>query len=72
MDFEGDYNVDNGKVILDEERRYRPNCEDCGEKFDSDDMIYNEDEGEYKCKRCGDELTGIVMDKIEQIERGKD
>jgi len=69
--FEGDYNVDNGEVVFEEERNYRPMCEGCDEKFDSDDMIYNEDEGTYKCKRCGDELTGIVMDKLDKIKGDK-
>lgn len=69
--FEGDYNVCNGKVVSHSQRKYRPYCEDCGEKFDRDDMIYNEEEGEYLCKRCGDEFTGIVMDKIDKIKKEK-
>lgn len=70
-DFEGDYNVENGEVVFKEEREYRPQCEDCGEKFDSDDMIYNEEDGTQKCKRCGDELTGLVMDKMDKINAKK-
>lgn len=71
-DFEGDYNVDNGEVILDDQRPYTPDCHDCGEKFNRDDMIYNEEEGEYLCKRCGDELVGIMMDKLEMIKQKRE
>ncbi len=71
-DFEGDYNVDKGEVISNSEREYRPNCQGCGEKFNSDDMIYNEDEGNYYCKRCGDEFTALVMDKIDMIKEKKE
>jgi len=71
-DFEGEFEVDNGVIILDENRRYRPNCNECGEKFDSDKMIYDEDSGGHTCVRCGDELTGIVMEKIEKIKKEED
>ena len=67
-DFEGDYEVDNGVVISDKHGSYRPDCVECGEKFDRDKMIYNDDECEYYCIACGDEFTGIVMEKIEMIK----
>jgi len=68
-DFEGDYNVENGNVVLDEERPYRPICDVCEKKFDRDEMTYDEDDGTFKCKRCGDELTGLMMDKLDKINK---
>lgn len=72
-DFEGDYNVNCGEVIFEEEREYRPNCQDCGEKFEQKDIIYNEDDCTHKCKRCEDGLTALMMDKMDKIkaERGE-
>lgn len=69
--FEGDYDVDNGKVTLNNQREYRPRCYRCEEKFYKKNMIYKEDEGEYYCKRCGDEFTALVMDKIDMIKEKK-
>ena len=66
-DFEGNCEVDNGVVISDSHSCYRPRCMGCGEKFDRDKMTYDDDEGEHYCMACGDELTGIVMEKIEKI-----
>ncbi len=70
-DFEGDYNVDCGEVILNDERKYRPVCQDCGEKFDSDDMVYDEDDGDYRCRVCADPLISLVAEKLEKIKADK-
>lgn len=70
-DFEGDYAVSSGEVFLNEQRDYRPACQDCGDKFDRDDLIYDEAEGSRHCRKCGDELTGIVAEKLEKIKKEK-
>ena len=70
-DFEGDYNVKDGVEIFHNQRSYRPCCAECGEKFDSDKMVYDDKWGDYLCVKCGDEFTGIVMKKLDKIKEEK-
>lgn len=70
--FEGDYKVDNGEVLLDVQRKYSPLCVECNEKDDSENLCYDEDEGEYFHLRCRDEFVGIVEEKLENIKKEKE
>lgn len=57
MWFEGNFIVDNGKIIEDEQREYTPYCADCGVKLkDNKKMVYDEEEYEYYCRKCYDML----------------
>ncbi|MFA6186358.1 MAG: hypothetical protein WC770_03980 [Phycisphaerae bacterium] len=59
MFFEGNYVVENGDVITDDEREFRPACTVCGIKHELEDLIHDEEEGENYCRKCHKEKTQL-------------
>lgn len=52
FDFEGDFVAENGIVIRDEQRDYRPVCAGCETKHDRNEMVFDEEESEHYCRKC--------------------
>ena len=69
-DFEGTYQCENGEVTLDDQRKFRNTCDDCG--FKDEEVEYDETDEQTLCKKCRmTPLQKIVDEKMESIKNEK-